>query len=97
LLNKAVVLPLEDRHPTWQERKFSEKSTHLPCSLQMAILILALTEKDEALKGGRAALTLKRRRDTSHMKKRKRYMQRPSEAALTGKTAGRQPEKCKRL
>jgi hypothetical protein len=71
LSNKAVVLPLENRHTPWQERKFSEKSTHLPCSLQMAILVLALTKKDETLKGGRAALTLKRRRDTSHMEKEK--------------------------
>jgi hypothetical protein len=30
----------------------SEKSTHLPCSMQVAILVLALTEKDEAMKGG---------------------------------------------
>jgi hypothetical protein len=37
----------------------------------MAIFVLALTEKDEALKGGRATLTLKRRRDTSHMEKEK--------------------------
>jgi hypothetical protein len=47
-----VVLPLENRHSTWQERKFSEKSTHLPCSLQMAILVMMLTEMDEALKEG---------------------------------------------
>jgi hypothetical protein len=65
----------------------SEKSKHLPCSMQVAILVLALTEKDEAMKGGRAALTLKRRRNTSHIKKRKRYMQRPPEAALTGRNA----------
>jgi hypothetical protein len=44
----------------------------------MAILVLALTEKDEAMKGGQAALTLKRRLNTSHMEKRKGYMQRPS-------------------
>jgi hypothetical protein len=62
---------LENRHSTWQERKFSEKSTHLPCSLQMAILILTLTEMDEALKGGRAAHTLKWHRNTSHMEKEK--------------------------
>jgi hypothetical protein len=53
LSNKAVILPLENRHFTWQERKFSEKSTHLPCSLKMASLALTLTEMDEALKGGR--------------------------------------------
>jgi hypothetical protein len=53
LSNKVVVLPLENRHSTWQERKFSEKSTHLPCSLQMAILVMMLTKMDEALKGGR--------------------------------------------
>jgi hypothetical protein len=53
LSNKTVVLPLENRHSTWQERKFSEKSTHLPCSLQIAILVMMLTEMDEALKGGR--------------------------------------------
>jgi hypothetical protein len=63
--------------------------------MQVAILVLALTEKDEAMKGGRAALTLKRHRNMSHIKKRKHYMQRPPEAALTGKTAGRQPEKCR--
>jgi hypothetical protein len=53
LTNKAAVLPLENRHSTWQERKFSEKSTHLPCSLQMAILVMMVTEMDEALKEGR--------------------------------------------
>jgi hypothetical protein len=31
------------------------------------------------------------------MEDRKRYMQRPSELALTGKTVGRRPENIKRL
>jgi hypothetical protein len=48
-----MVLPFENRHSTWQERKLVKKSTHLPCSLKMASLVLTLTEMDEALKGGR--------------------------------------------
>jgi hypothetical protein len=61
----------------------------------MAILFMMLTEMDAALKVGREPPSPRNGVVTqATWEKRKHYMQRPSEADLTGKTTGRQPEKC---